>query len=96
MRTRGVADLVPKENVERWLRYLRNEFPTIAFKASTQTQRTHIGQSSVPVEHASASALATSECLGAPPQPARPARAQGEAVGLTRVRGPCHAGECRR
>lgn len=32
------ADLVPKENVERWLKYLRNEFPTIAFKASTQTQ----------------------------------------------------------
>lgn len=31
-------DLVPKENVESWLRYLRNEFPTVAFKASTQTQ----------------------------------------------------------
>ena len=77
---------MPKENVERWLRYLRNEFPTIAFKASTQTQRTHIGQSSVPVEHASASALATSECLGAQPSPCR---ALGWTV--TDVRGPCHA-----
>lgn len=31
-----IADLVPKENVEAWLKYLRNEFPTIAFKCSTQ------------------------------------------------------------
>ncbi len=29
-------DLVPREVVEKWLVYLRNEFPTIAFKASTQ------------------------------------------------------------
>ena len=32
-------DLVPRENVEKWLKYLRNEFPTLAFKASTQTQK---------------------------------------------------------
>ncbi|KAK1158576.1 guanine nucleotide-binding protein-like 3 [Acipenser oxyrinchus oxyrinchus] len=31
-------DLVPKENVEKWLKYLQNEFPTVAFKASTQLQ----------------------------------------------------------
>ncbi|MBN3308698.1 GNL3 protein, partial [Amia calva] len=30
-------DLVPKENVEKWLEYLQ-EFPVIAFKASTQIQ----------------------------------------------------------
>jgi nuclear GTP-binding protein len=29
-------DLVPREVVEQWLVYLRKEFPTIAFKASTQ------------------------------------------------------------
>ncbi|XP_032745948.1 guanine nucleotide-binding protein-like 3-like protein [Rattus rattus] len=29
-------DLVPKEIVEKWLEYLRNELPTVAFKASTQ------------------------------------------------------------
>ena len=34
----ALTDLIPRENVEDWLRYLRNEFPTIAFKASTQTQ----------------------------------------------------------
>lgn len=31
-----VVDLVPKENVERWIQYLQPEFPVVAFKASTQ------------------------------------------------------------
>ena len=56
--------MVPRDNVEHWLKYLRNEFPTVAFKASTQTQRNHIGRSSVPVEHATTEALQSSECLG--------------------------------
>merc|ERR1712013_322420 len=30
------ADLVPRENLQAWVKYLRNEYPTIAFKASTQ------------------------------------------------------------
>lgn len=29
-------DLVPKENVERWIQSLQQEFPVLAFKASTQ------------------------------------------------------------
>lgn len=37
-------DLVSRENLEAWLKYLRNEFPTVAFKASTQQQRSHLGQ----------------------------------------------------
>ena len=36
------ADLVPTKNVELWLKHLRNEFPTVAFKASTQTQKQHL------------------------------------------------------
>jgi nuclear GTP-binding protein len=35
-------DLVPPEVVQQWLAYLRKDFPTIAFKASTQQQRTHL------------------------------------------------------
>ncbi|CAB1314857.1 unnamed protein product, partial [Coregonus sp. 'balchen'] len=31
-------DLVPKENVEKWLQCLQLEFPTVVFKASTQLQ----------------------------------------------------------
>lgn len=36
------SDLIPRENVEDWLKYLRNEFPTVAFKASTQTQNENL------------------------------------------------------
>jgi nuclear GTP-binding protein len=38
-------DLVSRQNLEEWLKVLRNELPTIAFKASTQNQRAHMGQS---------------------------------------------------
>jgi len=31
-------DLVPKENTQAWLKYLRNQYPTVAFKSSTQNQ----------------------------------------------------------
>lgn len=36
-------DLVSRQNLEEWLKVLRNELPTIAFKASTQQQRSHMG-----------------------------------------------------
>ena len=35
-------DLVPAAVVTKWLAYLRREFPTIAFKASTQSQKSNI------------------------------------------------------
>lgn len=35
-------DLVPPEVVQAWLAYLRRDFPTVAFKASTQQQRSHL------------------------------------------------------
>lgn len=36
------VDLVPREVVEAWLKYLRQEFPTVAFKASTQNQKSRL------------------------------------------------------
>ena len=36
-------DLVPSDVLAGWIKHLRREFPTIAFKASTQIQG-HIGQ----------------------------------------------------
>lgn len=35
-------DLVPAPVVQQWLAYLRKDFPTVAFKASTQQQRGHL------------------------------------------------------
>ncbi|KAI9335172.1 P-loop containing nucleoside triphosphate hydrolase protein [Zopfochytrium polystomum] len=58
-------DLVPRENVDQWLKHLRNEFPTIAFKSSTQNQRTNLGQSAVSLANATDDVLGSSECLGA-------------------------------
>ncbi|KAI5135248.1 nuclear GTP-binding protein [Nematocida ausubeli] len=37
-------DLVDRENWGTWLEYLRNYAPTVPFKASTQSQRTRLGQ----------------------------------------------------
>ncbi|KAG4918234.1 hypothetical protein JHK85_056515 [Glycine max] len=34
--------LVPKEALEKWLKYLREELPTVAFKCSTQQQRSNL------------------------------------------------------
>jgi nuclear GTP-binding protein len=34
-----LLDLIPRNNLNQWLKYLRNEFPTIAFRSSTQNQR---------------------------------------------------------
>ncbi|KAG0207219.1 Guanine nucleotide-binding protein-like 3 [Mortierella sp. GBA30] len=58
-------DLAPRENVESWLKYLRHEYPTIAFKASTQSQRTNLGQSNIGTDQATDDMLTSSECLGA-------------------------------
>ena len=38
------ADLVPRDNLEKWLKYLRNEYPTVVFKSSTQSQNKNLGR----------------------------------------------------
>ena len=35
-------DLVPREIVEQWLKVLQSQFPAVAFKASTQNQRSNL------------------------------------------------------
>ena len=35
-------DLVPPENAREWQRILRNEHPTVLFKATTQNQRSNL------------------------------------------------------
>ena len=38
------ADLVPRENIEAWVKYLRLEFPTFVVKSSTQSSRVAHGK----------------------------------------------------
>lgn len=42
------TDLVPREVGEKWLKYFREELPTVAFKCSTQAQSTNISQRRMP------------------------------------------------
>lgn len=38
------ADLVPRQNLDEWLKYLRCRWPAVAFKASTQNQTNRLGR----------------------------------------------------
>ena len=38
------TDLVPRDVVQGWIKYLQREFPCVAFKASTQEGRTNLSQ----------------------------------------------------
>ena len=51
--------------VLQWLKYLRNEFPTLAFKASTQNQKENLARSKIDYNLASEQLLQSSQCLGA-------------------------------
>ncbi|PAV56922.1 hypothetical protein WR25_15762 [Diploscapter pachys] len=53
-------DLVPRENVIQWLEYLRGQYPTLAFKASTQDQKSNLGR----FKHSNLNS-GTSKCIGA-------------------------------
>jgi len=57
------ADLVPRENLQSWVKYLRTEYPTIAFKASTQSSG-RLGQAKVDLKKEDA-VITTSKCVGA-------------------------------
>ncbi|KAL6433281.1 hypothetical protein ACFW04_006462 [Cataglyphis niger] len=38
------ADLIPRENLDQWLKYLRVSLPAVAFKSSTQNQAKRLGR----------------------------------------------------
>lgn len=38
------ADLIPRENLDQWLKYLRASLPAVAFKSSTQNQAKRLGR----------------------------------------------------
>ncbi|KAF2292608.1 hypothetical protein GH714_026000 [Hevea brasiliensis] len=62
---RDPLDLVPREAVEKWLKYLREELPAVAFKCSTQEQRSNLGWKSSSKTAKTSNLLQTSDCLGA-------------------------------
>ncbi|KAM7360080.1 nucleostemin 1 [Cochliomyia hominivorax] len=58
------ADLVPKENLNAWLKYFRRLGPVTAFKASTQDQNSKLGRRKLK-EMNSEKAMQGSMCVGA-------------------------------
>ena len=61
----SVSDLVPREAVEKWLKYLREELPALAFKCNTQEQRSNLEWKSSSKAAKPSNLLQTSDCLGA-------------------------------
>ncbi|KAL6502953.1 Guanine nucleotide-binding protein-like nsn1 [Orobanche hederae] len=60
--------LIPREAVEKWLKYLREEVPAVAFKCSTQEQKSNLGWKSALKAGKAGKAnnlLQTSDCIGA-------------------------------
>ncbi|EAT36682.1 AAEL011255-PA [Aedes aegypti] len=55
------ADLVPRDNLEKWMKYLRKSGPVIPFKATTQTQKHRIGNR----KFKATTTLECSPCIGA-------------------------------
>ena len=52
--------------MEKWLNYLREELPAVAFKCSTQEQRSNLGwKSSKTSKTKTSNLLQRSDCLGA-------------------------------
>ncbi|KZT30255.1 P-loop containing nucleoside triphosphate hydrolase protein [Neolentinus lepideus HHB14362 ss-1] len=41
-------DLVPRENAQQWLRYLRHTTPTLPFRSASQNQRTNLSSATAP------------------------------------------------
>lgn len=59
-------DLIPRDNLDKWLKYLRNEFPTIAFRSSTQNQRDRLGHVKASIKACDEHLLKSSnKCIGA-------------------------------
>ncbi|MEE6501548.1 hypothetical protein FKM82_004239 [Ascaphus truei] len=58
-------DLVPKENLEKWLQNLKKELPTIAFKCSTQVQEKNLQETKAKVKPGCIDVTRGTLCLGA-------------------------------
>ncbi|XP_029851938.1 guanine nucleotide-binding protein-like 3 isoform X1 [Aquila chrysaetos chrysaetos] len=56
-------DLVPKENLEKWLHYLKKEFPTVAFKSAT-LMKDRTMQEQFKKRRARVDLSRTTECFG--------------------------------
>lgn len=57
------CDLIPRENLDKWIKYLRKFLPVVPFKASTQAQKKNIGRRKFSKHRPETNQLST--CIGA-------------------------------
>ena len=57
------VDLVPRENLDEWIKYLRKSLPTIPFKSSTQPQSKRLGRRKL--GHKNQENIQSNTCFGA-------------------------------
>jgi len=58
-------DLIPREVAQKWMDYLREEYPVVAFKSSTQKQKAHKGIIPGDASKANREMLHSGLCIGA-------------------------------
>lgn len=59
------SDLVPRENLQKWIKYLRKFGPVVPFKASTQAQKKNIGHRRFNKSRPQSNNNQQSTCVGA-------------------------------
>jgi nuclear GTP-binding protein len=59
------VDMVPAENVQAWVSYLKREHPTLAFKSSTQKGRGHLQKLDVKLGQGKTSSVHSQSSVGA-------------------------------
>lgn len=57
------ADLIPRKNLDQWLKYLRASLPAVAFKSSTQNQAKRLGRRTLGKK--TESMIQSNTCFGA-------------------------------
>jgi nuclear GTP-binding protein len=58
-------DLIPPEVAQKWVSYFRREYPTVAFKSSTQQQNSNLGRTNIKLSNVSESNVLTGTSIGA-------------------------------
>lgn len=58
-------DLVPPEVAQQWVSYFRREYPTVAFKSSTQQQNSNLGRTNIKLSKMTDSNVLTGSSIGA-------------------------------
>jgi nuclear GTP-binding protein len=58
-------DLIPPDVAQKWVSFFRREYPTVAFKSSTQQQNSNLGRTNIKLSKVSEANVVTGSSIGA-------------------------------